>query len=265
MTCYNRAATTIASLEQLFACRLPEGVDLTVFLVDDASPDRTGDTVREKFPGVTVIIGTGSLFWCGGMRLAWATAAARSSYGAFLWLNDDTRLFPEAIRMLADVAREVRETTGKDGIVVGATKDPISGETSYGALEAVAREPAGIATPFRDRETINGNVVWVPRGVWKQLGNLSEHYTHAMGDTDYGLRARQLDIPIWLTPAHIGECRTNIGRSWRDPSVSVLTRLKTLHSPKGCPPSEYVHIVRLMHPRTWPLYMLNLYRRAIFP
>jgi GT2 family glycosyltransferase len=257
--------TTISSLEHLFACSLPDDTELTVFLVDDASPDGSGDVVRRRFPAVNVIRGTGSLYWSGGRRRAWDEATQRASFDAFLWLNDDTRLFSGAVEMLDNTAREVRDRMGRDPIVVGATLDTVSNKTSYGALSDAARAPSGVSTPFTETETINGNVVWVPRAVWEQIGNLSSRYTHAMGDTDYGLRARRLGVPIWLTPEHVGACRTNTARSWRDPSVSLLARLRALHSPKGCPPSEYVHIVRLMHPNTWPLHVLNLYRRVLFP
>jgi len=199
------------------------------------------------------------------MRVAWERAAREPRHESFVWLNDDTRLFPDGLITLANTVGEVRNRTGREGIVVGATQDPVTKRTSYGALSADAREPDGQATPFADNETINGNVVWVPRAVWHELGNLSPYYTHAMGDTDYGLRARQRSIPVWLTPSHVGTCRTNTSQSWRNPSLSILARLRALHSPKGCRPSEYVHIVRLMYPRTWPLHLLNLYRRVVFP
>lgn len=265
MTCYNRAQTTVACLGDLFTCSVPAGWEFDVYLVDDASPDRTGEVVANKYPVVRVIRGTGSLYWSGGTRLAWDTAAQHAEYDAFLWLNDDTRLRPDALVMLSETARVVMERTGKEGIVVGATADPVSGRTTYGALGAGAADPEGSPREFHVNETMNGNVVWVPRTVWKQLGNLRAFYTHAMADTDYGLRAQRHSIPVWLTPEHVGSCSANTASTWTDPAIPFVDRLRALHSPKGCRPSEYAHIARLMHPLTWPLYLLNLYRRVAFP
>ena len=265
MTCYNRVQTTVACLEDLFTCTLPSDWTMDVYLVDDASPDESGAAVAKKFPQIRIIPGTGSLYWSGGTRLAWDTAVRQAEYDAFLWLNDDTRLYAGALVMLTETARNVAERTGKEGIVVGATADPISRRTTYGALSAGHAVPDGTPREFHANETMNGNVVWVPRSAWKQLGSLRMVYTHAMADTDYGLRAQKRSIPVWLTPNHVGNCPSNTTSGWRDPALPLVERLRVLHSPKGCRPSEYVHIARLMHPWIWPLYVLNLYRRVAFP
>lgn len=264
MTCHNRARTTVACLESLYACSLPDNVTFRVYLVDDGSSDGTGEIVRERFPDVRLVGGTGSLYWCGGMRLAWNTAVGEHTFDAFLWLNDDTRLMPDALKVLIDTARETTARAGIEGLIVGATCDPVSQRTTYGVAAAESRAPAGVPTEFGTNETMNGNVVWVPRSSWQALGNLGEWYTHAMGDTDYGLRAREKGIPLWLTPSHVGYCTANKVSTWTDPRVPLLDRLRNLHSPKGCPPMQYVHIARLMHPWAWPLYIANLYRRALF-
>ena len=88
MTCYNRVSTTLTCLDAVAAQRLPEGYAIDVYLVDDASPDGTGQAVKMKFPSVEVINGKGGLFWCNGMRLAWDVAVSKGvEYSFFLWLN----------------------------------------------------------------------------------------------------------------------------------------------------------------------------------
>jgi GT2 family glycosyltransferase len=265
MTCYNRAQTTVGCLGDLFACTIPSGWEFDVYLVDDASPDHTGALVAKRFPVVRIIPGTGSLYWSGGTRLAWDTAAGHAEYDAFVWLNDDTRLYPGGLVTLAETAREVAQRVGKEAIIVGATADPVSKKTTYGALATDPADPEGAPRQFRAKETMNGNVVWVPRTVWQRLGNLRAVYTHAMADTDYGLRAQKRSIPVWLTPEYVGSCPRNKTLTWTDPTIPLVNRVRALHSPKGCRPSEYVHIARLMHPWTWPLHLLNLYRRVAFP
>ena len=55
MTCYNRVATTIECLRRLFKQDISDGYSLDVWLVDDGSPDGTGDKVKSEYPQVNVI------------------------------------------------------------------------------------------------------------------------------------------------------------------------------------------------------------------
>jgi len=75
LTSFNRRTKTLQCLSELAKQLLPKGHRIEVFLVDDRSSDGTGDAVRREFPSVNLIEGTGALYWCGGMRLAWRTAA----------------------------------------------------------------------------------------------------------------------------------------------------------------------------------------------
>ncbi len=88
MTCHNRREKTVACLESLMRQEPVEGLELTVWLVDDGSTDGTAEAVQRVVPGIRLMTGSGSLFWCGGMRAAWA-AAAGTQPEAYLWLNDD--------------------------------------------------------------------------------------------------------------------------------------------------------------------------------
>src|ERR1700757_19038 len=99
---YNRKDKTIRFLTSLFSQTLPEGYSLDVYLLDDSSTDGTADYVRTHFPDVTIIEGTGSLYWAGGMRTVWRAAMKHDEYDFFLLLNDDVHLADDAIsRLLA--------------------------------------------------------------------------------------------------------------------------------------------------------------------
>ena len=258
ITCYNRVQTTLKSLDHLFACALPSGVCLDVYLVDDASPDRTGILVKQRYPQICVIQGTGNLFWCGGMRLAWDVAAKERVYDAFLWLNDDTFLYPDALQCLDQIA-------DTDRIIVGAVCDPDTHSATYGFFGNPTRSPDGTVSPIRSGESINGNIVYIPRAVWLKVGGLRRCFTHAMGDTDYGIRARKAAVPIMLTPKYIGECKANCMPKLRDKEMTVAQRWKLVHSPKGCPPWQYIRVALGTHPFTWPLYVAKLYWNILFP
>ncbi len=47
LTCFNRKQKTLACLEALFNQELPADVDISTYLVDDASTDGTRDAVRQ--------------------------------------------------------------------------------------------------------------------------------------------------------------------------------------------------------------------------
>jgi len=264
ITSYNRVGTTLRCLQDLYSCTTPLGYQFDIYLVDDGSPDHTGQQVSLNFPSVEVIGGHGGLYWCGGMRLAWETAAIHADYDAYLWLNDDTFLYADALVVLAASAQEAAQRKGDAGILVGAVCDPVTGQPTYGFSGDSPRAPEGTLLRLRD-ETINGNTVWVSRKTWQRLGNLRSCFTHSMGDTDYGVRAQKAGIPVWLAPKYAGTCPANVGTRWDDADLSIAMRWKMLHAPKGCPPREFAQLVRMDHPWTWLLYVCKLYWRVLFP
>ncbi|MFM7244654.1 MAG: glycosyltransferase family 2 protein [Planctomycetaceae bacterium] len=265
MTCHNRRALTLRCLESLRAASTPVSsmVDVAVFLVDDGCTDGTGTAVAERFPDVTIVPGTGSLYWCGGMRTAWRAAARAGGFDAYLWLNDDVRLEDGFLACLLDTAATIRQATGRSGIVVGATADEAGGGTSYGEMGPEGIRPAGDAA--RPIDSFNGNIVLVPDEVFRELGGFSRVYSHGFGDIDYACRARRLGIPIWLAPGHLGSCTMDKASRWERPDVPLWQRLVALHRPTGCPPWELAFLT-IRHGGWWfPYTVARLYWRAIFP
>ena len=64
--------------------------------MDDASTDGTSDAVRQTYPQVKIFSGDGNLFWNGGM---WGvfSEAMKDEPDYYLWLNDDTIIYPETV------------------------------------------------------------------------------------------------------------------------------------------------------------------------
>ena len=149
---------------------------LDYFLVDDNSPDSTGDKIKELFPFVTVIKGTGKLFWNGGMRLAWEYAY-KYDYDYYLWLNDDTEVFKNALTLILDTIKTLDPSEKENSILVGTTIDSITGIRSYGGRvkkNKLSTFPTETVTPnykIQRIDSFNGNFVLVPRNVFKIIGN----------------------------------------------------------------------------------------------
>jgi len=248
MTCFNRRELTLRCLRSLAEQEIPPGYSLRVVLTDDGSSDGTGESVRREFPEVTVLQGDGRQYWVGGTRMAWDAARPADFY---FWLNDDVQLRPGALRTLL----ETYEAAGDPAtIVVGATCDPDVGKTCTGGLRRASWYDCRIMDPS-DKvqlcDSINGNIVVVPREVEERIGGLDASYTHFFGDADYGIRARKHGIPILLAPGHLGDCRLNpLANTSFDRSLTIVQRWRRIFGPKGYrPPREWWAFVKAHAPR----------------
>ena len=232
MTCHNRCALTLACLASL---REQVNFDAAnLFLVDDGSSDGTGAAVRAVFPAAQVIEGDGSLFWNGGMRLAWDRAMASDrNFDFYFWLNDDVELYPGTLNLLLTEA-DGAVPRGGAVIVAAATQEPGSTVITYGGQ----RRPDPVRRPLRMQllqpageplvvDTISGNVVLVSAAVTDRLGNLSPVFEHIFGDLDYGLRAAAAKVPVLLSSRTGGSCAANEVRGGSlDPHLSRWQRLR---------------------------------------
>ena len=265
LTCFNRREKTISCLDALFKSQLPAQFAMSVFLVDDGSTDGTSEAVKSNFPQVHLIEGTGSLFWNQGMRLAWENASEKSEHDFFIWLNDDTILAEYAITDLYECYKEVLENYNRHAIITGACK--IAGdknEFSYGG-----RTDEGPVIPngrLQQCKFINGNIVLIPKAVFKTIGNLSPDYTHGMGDFDYGLRAIQKGFECFTTKRHVAVCAKNPAiQGWHNPDISLKKRWQLLHSPNGLNLKEYNTFRRKFWKKTWIIFAIKAYAKSLFP
>lgn len=260
ITSYNRREQTLRCLESLL--RTEHHAALRVVLVDDASSDGTADAVSAAYPEVTVVSGSGDLYWAGGMRVA-LERASDQPFDYLLWLNDDVTLASNAVTQLVKTECRLRPLRGPL-MVVGALRNPLTGLTAYsGVCRGGARRtrfsliPPG-ETPRR-AETMNGNLVLVPRDVVARLGTFDPAYRHGIADYDYGLRAAAAGIEVWVAPTFLGECprhdtsATNGGGN---------RGLRATMAVKGIPPSGWLTFTRRHAGPLWPLFWLSPYVKA---
>ena len=260
LTCFNRRDTTVACLRALHASTGLENVALHAVLVDDGSSDGTAQAVRAEFPWVEVVVSAGALFWCRGMHLAFE-AALRRGFDHYVWLNDDTTLRPEAVAGLLACEALLREQTVAPVIVVGNTVDPVTGEHTYGG----ERQPSRLASFRVERiapdsvpqrcDTMTGNIVLIPARAARCVGNIDPAFEHAMGDTDYALRARRLGVELWVAPQVHGTCADNpVAGTYLDASLPMAERWKRMLDRKGLPWRSWLIFTRRHMGAMWPLY-----------
>lgn len=270
MACHNRSSKTIACLESLFRNNHQVGCSVEVFLMDDGSTDGTEQVVSENYPQVNIIKGNGSLYWNGGMRVAFA-AAMEQNFDYYLWLNDDTLLYPAAIETLIATAFDLQIKYGNDAIVVGSTQDENDGRLTYGGLIRPHKWKSmtfNLINPCDEPvecEAMNGNCVLVPHSIAQVVGNLEPRFAHGMGDFDYGLRARKFGFKIWVAPGFVGTCgRNKIAGTFRDRTLPRRIRWVKMMLPNGLPPSSWLLFTFRHAGPFWLLFFIWPYLRILY-
>lgn len=264
LTAFNRREKTLGALRSFF--NQAQGVDLSAVLMDDGSTDGTTEAVQAEFSTVTVLKGDASLYWNRGMAEAFTTAC---SFGAdyYLWLNDDTTLYPGALSALLEDAESMRNPVGS--IIIGSTKDPDTGAFTYGGVRSISKWHAGKfvriepSTELQACDAMNGNVVLISAAASNSIGGIDRRFSHSIGDYDYGLRAVRAGVTVVIGRGFHGECSRNPPGSCWSESRTIRERYQRVNAPKGLPMSEWAYFLRKHGGVTWPLAWLATYRRII--
>lgn len=273
LTCFNRRQQTITSLGHLFIAQSEEQrkIDLTVYLTDDGCTDGTARAVSEKFPGVRILKGTGSLFWAGGMRNSW-NEALKGNYDAYLLLNDDTNVHGALFTELLATHKFCKNTFGSAGVYVGSTLDHETREHTYGGWVFTSRFLASIrkvapnGSHPQPCELGNANIMWVSANIVDKIGILDESFIHGVADYDYTLLARKNQLPVLITPNYLGTCTNDHARPYKSfPSLPLAERLNLLYSPVGLDFKSQLHFNRRNFPLRLPLVFLAGWFKVLLP
>ena len=232
MTTFNRLTNTLNCLENLFKCSLPEKYCLNVLIADSNSSDITEKVIKQKYPDVDIFNVGDNVFWNQGMIKAWKRSIEIKP-DFFLWLNNDTYLFKNSLKIIFEDYNKVNS----ESIVVGTTS--YNKKLTYGGRVKLSSEiisPNGMPQKVK---FMNGNCVLIPKNVMNNVGILDKKFKHSLGDIDYGLRAIEVGINIYISSKIIGNCEKDNKPWYKHQSLSQ--RLKNLNSPKGVPFNEYLY------------------------
>ena len=241
MTCFNRIECTLRCLTALTNASNIENVNIDVYIVDDMSIDGTSDVLKANFPNVNIILGTGALYWSGGMRLAWQESA-KKDYDFYLWLNNDTYIFKNSLELLVETAIK----SGKKSIICSTLISEYDGKITYGGKNKKNIDKVILpSNNITECELINGNCVLIPKSVFYKIGSIDSIFTHALGDYDYSLRALRMGIKSYIAPNIIGYCEMNSSLpTWTQKEIRLIERIRSLYSPLGyVPPYEHFRYV----------------------
>ena len=241
LTVYNRCDITLKGLRSLIEAITPmgDGYIFDIYMTDDGSSDGTAQSVKKEFPQVNIVHGDGNLFWGGGMNLAWKEASETKKYDYYLWWNDDSILYPEAIKIMFATVKGGNCST----IVSGAFVDR-NGNVSYGGGDSTKPryEPNGSPQAIKH---MNGNFVLIPSSIFNKLGYIDKHFTHIGGDFDYGLRALNEGFHVLLSTSYVGVCdRHDSTPKWMNKAYNLKERWKSLRLPRQMSPESYFILCR---------------------
>ena len=261
IACHNRPETTLRCVEsvskQITSVNPYLYFDYSIRIVDSSDNDATQQNVSEwtkTHPHVKIQFHKTdkSPFWAQAMKIAWNLPDAEKEGDEktthWLWLNDDVVLFPNA---LATLLQTETQNAPEAQITVGSLQSPTSEKFTYGGLSQTTIKhphparlrhvpPSNEVTPQKV-ETFHGNLVLIPNEIRKIVGDIGP-YTHAFADTDYGLRATKLGVPIQITP-YVGTCEANPDRDTWYKETSWKGRLKNICSAKNLPPKDLWHFL----------------------
>jgi GT2 family glycosyltransferase len=265
ITCFNRADTTEKSIHAIYKSDIPKDLSFEIYLTDDGSTDDTSNRISQKFPTVNIIKGNGHLYWNGGMRLAFGKAIEKN-FDMYLWLNDDTILFQDTIKLLMSTANRNKESA----IIVGSTKSSIDGNVTYGGkIRTSFWHPFKyeLVTPTNTStscDTMNGNCVLIPNKIINSIGNLDSNFIHTIGDIDYGLRAKKAGFDIIVMPGYAGICDKNIiNNTFFDKNLNLRQRFLHLSGKKGLPFKSWYIFARRHGGLLWIYFWLSVYFKLL--
>lgn len=261
---YNRRDHTLQCLAGLTAglSRIA-GLETSIFLVDASSTDGTAESVRSRFPQVSLHTVSSEIYWAEAMLHGY-TQSSRWNPDAFLWVNDDITLDDNGLERLFTHYFE-----SPNSIWVGSMRDPRTGNVSYSGRRLgprwnrlMTREVPQVA-PWAAADLANGNVLLASKEVDAALGGFPRGYKHALADFAYSLRARRQDFDVRVIFPPIGSCTPNA--PWADgySGLSWLARLKRAAGPKGTPIRAWARYVFEFGGLAAPLYLVAPYVGAL--
>jgi GT2 family glycosyltransferase len=268
ITCFNRKQKTLAFLGSLVGQDYFRDMNADIYLLDDGSTDGTGETVKENYPFVNVVQGTGNLFWAGGMRAIWRHAMGIKDYDLYLIFNDDVILLNDSLERLIS---EYDKTETAGNIIVGSTLSQVSNKLTYGGNIHYNIKHCKYyrAEPDSDKAIVchscNANILVVDKAAVEKVGIFPDKYVHCLADFDYTITAFKSGINVVIAPGYYGYCEDDHGVNWLSGKNPLKKRIAYLYSPKGLAYKEYLYYIKKHFPADYMISFTKLWLKTLFP
>jgi GT2 family glycosyltransferase len=211
---YNRRETTLQGLKSLSRINT-KNLDVKIFVVDDASPDGTGEAVRKNFPEVQVIDGDGSLHYAAGTNRG-IEAALKWNPDYIVTMNDDSVFHEQFLQRLVKTAEDnPRSIIGALLLLWDEPHKVFQVGQKWKAFRGGWEMPENL-TAFNvgqkafEVECLVGNCVLFPVEAIRENGLMDEKkFPHGWGDAQYLMKMRKAGWKLLIEPKSLVWCEPN--------------------------------------------------------
>ena len=210
---FNRLNLTKSCIESIKGNEKDLG--LKIILVDDGSSDGTSEWVQTYYPEITILQGTGSLFWGGAIHYGVEYILKICNPNDYvLFVNNDVLLAENTIRELVNFSEEKnrqvvvgslaldpinKEKVIKSGTIVKSwylnwTRHVFIGQT----IDSLYGEES------KEVDFLTGRCLLHPVEVFLKAGNYdSSSFRHYGGDDEFSMRVKKFGIKAYICTSAI--------------------------------------------------------------
>jgi GT2 family glycosyltransferase len=195
----------IVTCEMLASLRKVTYPNFEILVVDNASPNKSPDIIKEMYPEIQLIISDKNLGFAGGNNIA--LKQAKGDY--ILLLNNDTEVQPNFLDSLVELMesdQKIGITSSKilyfyeNNIIQYAGIPPLHPITSRGGSDGDKEVDSGQYNEVKETFYPHGACMMIRKSILKEIGLLYEGYFLYYEEYDFAERVRKAGYKIYYQP-----------------------------------------------------------------
>jgi len=199
---YDQPEVTYEMLASLRKVTYP---NFETLIVDNGSPTKSPDSIKENYPEVQLIISKENLGFAGGNNIA--LKKAKGDY--ILLLNNDTEVQPnflESLVALMESDKKIGIASSKilyfyeDNVIQYAGASPINKITSRGSHYGYKELDKGQHDTVTETSYPHGACMMIRKSVLEEIGLLYEGYFLYYEELDFAERVKRAGYTIYFQP-----------------------------------------------------------------
>ncbi len=170
-------------------------------LIGDDSPENEHGIYFKNTKNVTVLHGTGDLYWGGTVNLCLNFLHKQvqpSSEDIIIFANNDTIIDQNTFPPISTKLQEVSEAIFHSRVFNLEKKEIQSGGILKSWIPIRCSYPINFKEEVIRVDMITGRFLAMKYKILKKIGNIADNLPHYAGDNDFSLRAKSMGIPTFL-------------------------------------------------------------------